>query len=473
MDAGVRQGSAEDVLVHVAAALGFVACIGLMRAALDALTRLLAWAKLAELTPALQREALVFSVIALPAMAVLRHDATLELRPLLRLMLLTFACYLLLMAIVVASAALVCSRWDAAEQLPAETVQLELERLQQTGGRGGEERPSCYALLRRAASLRRAHAFHELRGNFLVQNGLLADFPFAAYLRECMASRLARLLRPHVGGWLAAGLLVAGRELLIDPAACGDAAAAAGRIVAFWLTVFSSALACVAIACLAIVRRAHARLAASQRYWSMPYDCEARLGTRGGRGRSSEWLTHEQRLAGRAETADAERRGGSFLARAGESLLFIPPEAPAAAPSAAWAESGCDAPDADLRAGAAAPPCCTWTAACALGWRRVRWAPSVFLSGTPLLEHLHASLWLALAAMLAIIISPAGSGCGDVTPLAMIARVSAAYLALPLAPEALSACALLSLLESYSIVSATSVHTRLESTRRLSRVAAH
>ena len=54
--------------------------------------------------------------------------------------------------------------------------------------------------------------------------------------------------------------------------------------VEFWLTVFSSALACVAIACLAIVRRAHARLAASQRYWSMPYDCEARLGTRGGRG---------------------------------------------------------------------------------------------------------------------------------------------------------------------------------------------
>ena len=211
----VEDKSSADILIHIGGAAGFIVLSVALRALCDCLGFYLEAVKFPSLVAPLQREALVVGALAALTLAIpLRiadHQHLSMLSNLLQLLLLTVGCYLALMGLPVACAAAACAQWEEAENTPPDAARTELSQLDaKVEGR-------VRRWLRRRA-LRRAQAFHEVRGYFIVQNGLLQEFPFARYLRDCMAQRLATLVCPtsHWCGWVVVALLIAGRETVID-----------------------------------------------------------------------------------------------------------------------------------------------------------------------------------------------------------------------------------------------------------------
>lgn len=166
--------------------------------------------------------------------------------------------------------------------------------------------------------LRRVREFQELRGAFISQHGLLAGFPFAAYLRSCVGLQLARLLAVDFSCWLIAAMLVAVSGLLIRegcPGEGGTSTALEWRVTLVLSGIGlipALLLSALALACQrALGSTKGGGLLGSDRYWAPPIDPESPQGYGFGDARSTHWLSLEHWLAARRDNAST--RTGSAL----------------------------------------------------------------------------------------------------------------------------------------------------------------
>ncbi|KAL1515926.1 hypothetical protein AB1Y20_002540 [Prymnesium parvum] len=390
-------------------------------------SRLLDRASFARVAPAVHGELLTLAsfaglaVLALELPALLpRADVVLQLLPLLTM---AVAIHLLLAVVIVVRAALLCASWDVAENISADDLAVSLGNLQLSRRRGGVW--TAFWADRRIAALQRIRAFQEVRGAFLTQHGLYAWFPFARYVRACMNKQLARLTRVHWSCWLLAVLLTLCRDLVSwhhcdrkddeHELASGEVAAddELGMQLTVIFTSIAVALATIAIASAVVRERALTRLVASLRYWVAPVANDF-APTRG--GRSTDWLSPDDWRRGSrtrlSATLTRERDGSIHYAPPSAShapggalhgprltgtfswVQLPAATAPLGTPAieSVWAHRErlrCESPlpvmneVAERREEAGRG---WWWCSCVeLGWRRLRWAPSVFLASSKLL----------------------------------------------------------------------------------------
>lgn len=305
--------------------------------------------------------------------------------------------------------------------------------------------------------LRRAKRYHDLRGLFLLQNGLNIWFPFATYVRACTDQRLASIGSVYAEGWLVSALLVCGRHVLVGKT-CSQHSQ---KVFVYGMSMVTALAALLSLIVMFIVLRAFSRLLSSQRYWAAPQDAPNERQTRS--RQSSHWVSNEQWLA--------EGNTQAMLTRLGDDLVYIPPApiphhgSESGAPttgslhgSESWQQSG----GGRLRGGSVLGLGSCWRcgSSVALAIRRLRWAPTVYLSSSHALSRLIGLLWFTLAGALALFMLPA-QGLDDQD--ASCSALTDVYLAplFLLIPAAIAGSALLVMLPTYTLVACCALKTNL------------